>query len=884
MMKTYKIFGLALLALGVTSCQKDYFDIERYQSIVTEAFPVQNVDPNHTWSVTATATANVAVEGDYDTEYIVKVYRNNPLVDGYGKLIAHGKVKSGEVYTAKITYPRSDSILYVATVDEKGYRNIKPVSVQNGELNAVFGHATMNGARSTTRTETNSLVNIPTLQAPMALAAEILAKSVEANSANTNFNYFPDEYQQDYWNNPDHNNAWEPKGEPYVHTNPDYVVNFKITGVWTGVIQPLANAGKRTIGVSSNRSECMEGKFNDQLGKGLVVETVARTMYIGKNGKWIIPNGGWQSLGEEVKKPDGSSWGVTGILIVGDGGELVVNGTLNLTNMSRLIVLPGGKVTGTGTVNVNNGTNAGEEGYNGGEVSVANFNQNYGIFFNYGSITSQTLCGGAGGSTFVNHGRIQVGKVDPNYGQAANLQIKNNCWFEVENQLLAKIIENGAGAYIKAATLGMSIGEGGEGLGSYLALDCNSTIHIDGDVKLNNTSIVGPSEGDYAMVEFGVVSQCNYTGEYNVRVDAGKVINNLYVYVEDLENSAVNFKCMVFNQQGARPENRDGNGHATMIDNKQANVAPIDASECTPGFTPEVPPTIEEQEEQDDVIGYRFCYEDNFPEPGDYDFNDVVMTITPLADTDNPNVVNLTVSLDAVGALKQDAAALRLVGITDSELTSVECTSGEWFDLQSNKRGQYNVDIIGEHLGIDNLGKVATNKITGLYNDVVIPLFNDAHLAINPEGVQQSGLVDRVFYNTTKDGVGVNVAKKTITLKLTFSSSEAAGRIAGDNLDAFIIEPYNSAYWEVHTYRYKANQVFVNIKNDDKEEQLQVIGYPWGIMVPDKNFRYPLEFTPIGSYKNDISGGAYSNFASWAQNQNVCTDWYEENPGDSKVY
>ena len=879
MLKNYSIIGLVLLTLGVTSCKEDYFDVERYQSLVTEAFPVQNVDPNHKWSVTATATANVAVEGDYDTEYIVKVYRNNPMVDGYGMLIAHGKVKSGEVYMAKITYPRVDSILYVATVDEKGYRNLKPVTVRDGVLNAVFGTATMNGTRGETRTETNSLVNIPTLQAPVSYASEIEMKSVEVNNNNMFFNWFPDEYKQDYWNNPEHNNAWEPKGEPYISTNPDYVVNYKITSEWSGVIQPLANAGLKSKGVSSNRSECYPNKFNDQLGKGIVVDTVPRTVFVGLNGKWIIPTDQYQSVGEGIKKADDSFWGVDGVVIVGDGGELVVNGTLNLNNTARLIVLPGGKVSGTGTINVNNGTKAGEEGYNGGEVSVANFNQNYGIFFNYGTITSQTLIGGAGGSTFVNHGKVHVGKVLPNGGQAANMQIKNNCWFEVDNDLLAKIIENGAGAYIKSNSLAMSVGEGGEGLGSYIALDCNSKIHVDGDVKLNNTSIIGPYIGDYAFVEFGVVSQCNYTGDYNVRVDAGKVINNLYVYLRNHDNSVVNFKCMVFNQQGAKPENRDGNGHAVWIYENEANVASVEESDCAPGFTPATPPTIEEQEEQDDVEGYRFCFEDNFPEPGDYDFNDVVLTLTPMTDTNDPKVVNLTISLDAVGGLKQSAAALRLVGISNNELQSVECTSGEWFDLQSDKRGKYDIDIIGTQLGIQNLGKADPNLITGLFSgsDVVIPLFNDAHLSINPEGTQPNGVVDLVFYNVTHGEESIDVDPRVVTLKLTFSSEQAAQKVTGAIMDVFIIESYNSGYWEVHTYPYKADQVFANIKSDSKELQLGIVGYPWGIMINDKNFRYPLEFTPIGGYDAaGITGGAYSRFANWARNQNVDADWYKD--------
>ena len=52
---------------------------------------------------------------------------------------------------------------------------------------------------------------------------------------------------------------------------------------------------------------------------------------------------------------------------------------------------------------------------------------------------------------------------------------------------------------------------------------------------------------------------------------------------------------------------------------------------------------------QEKPLSFRYCFEDNFPEAGDYDFNDCVFTVTPQLDAQDAKKVTVTVSLDAVG-------------------------------------------------------------------------------------------------------------------------------------------------------------------------------------------------------------------------------------------
>jgi len=274
-------------------------------------------------------------------------------------------------------------------------------------------------------------------------------------------------------------------------------------------------------------------------------------------------------------------------------------------------------------IEFSNGSKEGEESYNGGTISNVTINQNYGNFFNYGTITSETLIGGAGTSCFVNHGKIQVTDAYGNSGSAANLQIKNNCWFEAEDDVACKLLQNGANAYFICENLTMSGGNGNDGTGSYLAADNNSSVFVTSNVSLNGTPIVGPSSGDRAYIEFNRLSYFN-----DGRICP--IINNLNLYVAYYNdyytswNNSLNYRNY-------------GNGNAQMVGKAAFNTVEREASDCAPAFKPGEPVKI-----QDAYSVYSYAFEDT--NGGDYDMNDVVIKVQQ---TKN-NFINLTIV--AVGA------------------------------------------------------------------------------------------------------------------------------------------------------------------------------------------------------------------------------------------
>lgn len=255
----------------------------------------------------------------------------------------------------------------------------------------------------------------------------------------------------------------------------------------------------------------------------------------------------------------------------------------------------------------------------------------------------------------------------------------------------------------------------------------------------------------------------------------------------------------------------------------------IPSGDCTVGYISNKGPVV-----VDNNFCTTYCFEDNYPNAGDYDFNDVVFDVTR---TINSNVVTLAVKLRAVGASKQLGGGIRLSGIT-SGITSVALDNG--------------------------FGNASTGYQQGLNSSgIVIPLFTDAHKVL-------TGSTNRVFVNTKKSGTdAVNVDPKTLTITITCESADVANKITSATVDPYIT---NGSY-EVHTYSWINNAALGKVAN-----KVETGKYVWAIGVPKSAitgiFKYPLEYVPV----TDV----YSKFASWAQHADN-TVWYDTYDS-SKLY
>ena len=270
---------------------------------------------------------------------------------------------------------------------------------------------------------------------------------------------------------------------------------------------------------------------------------------------------------------------------------------------------------------------------------------------------------------------------------------------------------------------------------------------------------------------------------------------------------------------------------------------------------------------------YAFCYEQEYPEPGDYDYNDVVMHIA--LERANPREMYIRVRLAAVGGNQAIAGCLRLPEIDYNDIDTVYTVGDQTF----------NKDITEQYMFIL---KSQDLLMKGLKEEPILYLFADAHWATGDILNADYGMFQRKQYNVTKqsDKNSQLMVPREITFVLRFKTDIRANGMTLDNIDPFIIRQYNGTSMEIHTFNYrKVNALY-------KYEYIDVGHLPWALVVPDGSFCHPLHGVNMGFRMKDATGlgilfGAYAwtghAFGEWAMSKNKSTDWYFY-PDNSNVF
>ena len=514
--------------------------------------------------------------------------------------------------------------------------------------------------------------------------------------------------------------------------------------------------------------------------------------------------------------------------------------------------MAGGKMTGTDGKLWDNSN--GSYCYNAGTIKFNGImNLNGTNFYNNGTVDVDVLTGTAGNTKFTNFGKITANTNSYN-SSAFNQTWVNGCYVHFKSGA-------GLGPSIMLSGSRFDIdGECRDATGT-IEMHSQSQLKVGGKLFANNLTINGPTNNsEYAIVKIGGLATWGGGLQTNNRVffdfDPNEVYDNnnpSNKHSENNRNAVLGYIHYWVNEKNALNE-----------------ITIPEGCGGTAGFNPE-------GNEGDEVIpepesfSMRYCFEDNFPTPGDYDFNDVVLTVTP---TLNDKTLTIKVSLDAVGGTETIAAAMRLVGVNSSDLVSYTVTKAfPSIDEMSWGATYHNI----EHSD----GFVKEGENPNNTNNMVIVLFKDAHWAINPEN-DNSGGPKRVFYNTVEPGdfYTNNVPPTTAIYTLVFNDEDKAKSMLAKNFyDVFIVEPYNGSYWEVHTVEngFKTLQVITPTK---PEGYSQAYGdnMPWAIMVSG-DFKYPYEWKSItNAYKEPGH-----SFAEWAENSSTANDWYDH-PTSGLVY
>lgn len=652
--RVLKVAAFVAGTATIASCNDYHYDPAYVQAVLDYNWSqkIGEIDSLQNWSMAEQAKANMAVYGvDALSDYKLKLYTDNPLANPEAKLVASVPVTTDEMGSAAVQLDvdilKGQTTFCACYEDKDLRRNYKPVALINGEIDAIFGDKPTRASSSS-----DGLV-IPEKSSPAdeVNAKKSLAKEVDSKNIVQDYPYSYDE-----------------SGNQVPH--PDYALVLKISA-----------------GVTCNDYIRVLASENEY----------ARTLYV--DGTWNVTSND-QRLGGQ------------GLIVVGNGGKInIAEGAhLQSDNFGRIVVLPGGSIEGKGTLSFHNGSGSSFD-YNAGTINVGKLNNNGGEMYNYGTLKTNELQGGAGLSVYVNHGTMTIDH--STYGStSANTRILNACQLDVTQNLCCKIIKMGSSSYASiGGNLLMSGSWDGTSDAAEIVMASASLIRVAGGVALNNASIVGPLTGANAVCEFGQIGDPNNQVATNFttntidgkeQITDGYVINNLSISIDKTETIdnywnltpyGKFYMCMLngrlydvaqINGDASNnwqttyfPVYREGvmvgNGQAAIVSKGQANVNI--PSGCGAAYVPE-----QGREDQAEPQSFIFACED-LGTSDDFDFNDVVFEVTHAAGTNKVNVEVLAaggtltlelVYIDASGNEIAIGEAHRLLGAEDGVMTNTE--------------------------------------------------------------------------------------------------------------------------------------------------------------------------------------------------------------------
>lgn len=805
--------GLFFLALGITSCgDEEYFDKAKYQQLVSDAFGIEDVDKGHTWQTIGTADVNITATMSYGDSCKIHIYSDNPITEKTVQLLGAATIANGSTYTGNISYPLISPTVYIALTDSKGYMMVYPKTIADSALTAVIG-------------------NVPATAAAAKAMRRALASTYTFTAAPADA-----DFKSEAPSNISPSATIEAASGTFVANSSTRKINAwgAITLYVTGTVNPtqqLYVAGNSTIYV------CDGATLNlDNISSGANAVNYGTKVYVAPTGKIVSAN--------------------TALTL--NAGTVYNRGSitaLSISGNSQGVLYNQGTVAATHAVDVKNWNT---ELINEGSLQAEALNiEGSGRFRNDGTaaITGLTLVNSSA-CTWVNNGSYTT---DNFTYQAGSQDIINNCQMTVNNTML---ISTGAGDAKFKMDGGSSV------VTKYLKME-------KGTVQMGSNSILQVTETatmDCRNAGYGFYGVGNEYAVLQAKAVVAGAANQGYLVTYGGNLYVASDSHFAQGYSGSYPYYvmQDNAAFATSYTGAPVSIS---GSSCSAGYTPGTPTTPEVEEEP---LNMRFCFEDNFPVPGDYDFNDVVITVTP---EDIGWAMKLTIRLDAVGASKQLAAALRIKGLKASDLSAYWIDGADFGDLY------YKPAVNTEMIPNGNI-IVPDNKNLTPDKDVVFYLFNDAHYCLNRGTYSSNGSIERLYYNTVKDkenSKGRVLDTKEIKLYIQPSNQADVSKINSKTMDLFVIESYNGSNWEVHTYPFKTDEVlnrYIANKDDYSDP------YPWAILVPG-SFKYPAEWQPVGSYKSNISGGAYQtsahSFGEWAHDHTTATDWYLNKYAESEL-
>lgn len=765
------------------------------------------------WSMTATTTVNVEADNE-DPQYysLVEVLDANPFSTSDYNVLAKGTAKPGQPFSQEVIYPQGITYLYIRKTDPRGRVSVNALTVDK--------------------------------------QADLSARSTRTLNTSTRSSDIPEKYPEEIY---DTTGAIELVGDAnwnqdnhHLEGGKSYIIKDKFTG--------NINDNKQYSGIFTLYIESEWTPPNNMIKNANIIVLKGGKLNISSLKSFLIDENSTLTI-QAGGSLIGDNLNLTTNTLMKNFGTVKVNSMKDLNSNCTLYNAPKASIVITGNSVDSQGRAVFTKGIisNFGELTIQNgileFNSEDNMRFFYNGeraiINTPTfIIGGIG----VNDGTINALKISN--GNGGNPTFTNNCSMYVKETFEL-------GSTTTKFIMNKGILAGGIEDDNFIAIPSFKCANSGITFELNNGSmikakvmtipgvnIIAGTDGSRSLLKATQSISTGWTTYFKGNLDIECPEEE---FAKDVPSDNPNYVIeKTVNQYTP-------NGSKTII---------VSCGETTevpdPGTDPKDPQFPIEMEDNHE---YSYLFEDQWPLYGDYDMNDIVMTIKKRKLSTYKNKVKkfeLEIELSAVGATKKIGAAIMFDGVLASDITE-EVDFDNDDDNDNTLIKSFNLN----NYNIENGQKYA-----------VVPLFDDAHKTL--------GRNQYIQINTIS-GHSSNVKKtKTISFSIEFDTPTLSADAFNINkLNVFIITGGNDTNRrEIHVAGYQPTQLAdVNMfgGNDDdsstsaKKYYLSKENLAWGIVVPT-NFKWPSEYVNIQT--------AYKQFNNWVTsggsgNKNWWNDWDE---------
>ena len=907
----YLVITALAAPLLLTACaDNDVYDPNKVRPVPPVENPLGDdfVAPDgFDWSMITTVKLDIEVKDELNGQYnyLAEVFTTNPLSDKTATPIAAGYAKGGSNFVAEISIPKSTERIFIRQTDPKQRKEVYEFTTpeNGGTLNCKLSYTGGTTTRSTTGS--TSAFNAAIAAGVKELEDKTYTEEVPVIPAVPDKSDDPiNQYNPNAFN--DGARIVIPAGK---EDNTAYRMQSGKGTIFvkgTLIVKNLTSQFDIYV-LNGGKIEFIEGRTFTSFPKVVVEKggTIETKEKFGmKNGEWFI-GGTFIANADVIFEPS-----VTSTTIASDATITVNNGIFRPN--SQVFKNFGTIIAANLTTTQGNTT----EIYNAGTIEVAEeLYINNTNFYNKSEVNAGTFKMN-NNSNVLNQGKISTHDFDfitstfSNYGML--LVDEQTGTFGTNNTKAASMINHYEGI-VKGYRLSGGMSFYNDGFGEFTFFENKSVDMLYNsctlivkekflwtNVTLDNGSITGGKPDNLSATENNASlwkpvpemsnsSPANYTlkngsmikaslynvtnapnyfkGEGNnpslLQLGAVHISNRSDTYLSDL---VLEMPENAFTYSNGATGINNGRWLTTGVSTTGWEESKYTFSTCGGYYNPGNPgnpdPGTPNKPDIEDKTIYTYAFEDQWPAYGDFDMNDVVVSINKMTATDDNKKLTIQGNIRAIGANRKTGVGIQFLNVSNS--------------------------------GVVLNGKVqsGTPVFENGQNNPVVILCTNAHKYCKPNIADD----DFTFYCTdpTASSEYNSGDGAEFEIVMTFPTAEEALKAMNvKNLDVFIISKEtqgNVGRTEVHMAGYAptsfGNTGLFGMANDasaynsmlnkpKKDYYISTEGLAWGICIPGTEvWKWPKEYNMITN--------VYPGFKSWVINGGKAEDldWISNHTND----